>query len=55
MKEHDDKRDEGGNRGSNFGMGKLTHSHGDCSEADITRGYKDCGKPSLKDDAKLRR
>ena len=55
MKEQDDKRDEGGNRGSNFGMGKLTHSQGDCSEADIKRGYKDLGKASLKEEGKLRR
>jgi len=55
MKEHDDKRDASGNRGSDFGMGKVTHSQGDCSEADIKRGYKDLGKASLKDDVKLRR
>jgi len=54
MKEHDDKRDMGGNRGSDFGMGKLTHSQGECSESDLKQGYKHLGKPSLKESGKVR-
>lgn len=56
MKEHDDKRDMGGNRGSNFGMGKVTSgSHGDCSEGDLKQGYKNMGKAPLKESGKLRK
>lgn len=53
--EHDEKSDKGGNRGSNYGMGKETHSRGDLSEGDLKKGCKVMGKPSLKEEVRIRK
>lgn len=55
MKEHDEKHAKDGNRGSNFGMGKQTHSRGDLSEGEVKKGYKGMGSPSLKDELKRKK
>jgi hypothetical protein len=55
MKEHDCKPDKSGNRGSDYGHGKMRTTPEGFSDSDIKAGGKKMGNPSLTDGGRVKK
>lgn len=54
-REHDERADKCGDKGSNYGMGKMRKNPEGFSDADIKAGKKSMGKPSLNDGGRVKK
>lgn len=55
MREHDEKADKCGDKGSNYGMGKMRSTPEGFSESEIKAGHKKMGTPAIKDSGRVSR
>lgn len=53
MREHDEKADKCGDKGSNYGMGKMRKNPEGFSDSEIKSGHKKMGAPSLTDKGRV--
>ncbi len=54
-REHDERADHCGDKGSNYGMGKMKQTPEGFSDSEIKSGHKKMGKPAMTDGGRVKK